>query len=200
MCTGPKSYKLNSDKIRWKSKQRNGKQLNANQKIDTFFLVQIKQNTKWTHTISYRHYEFALSFHERSVSILKCVVIMIYHTHMSLAPELILLCEMLYMLWRWVLCWCWTVLINVYWVTIVYRILMYKISGTIFWNIFSKGLLFFHIHVCHWPSTHSIYVWLGGYSSMIWVGTCRWDLKSRPIFIPNFAETWDPFLYQSHKF
>ena len=28
----------------------------------------------------------------------------------------------------------------------------------------------------------------GGYSSMIWVGTCRWDLKSRPIFIPNFAE------------
>ena len=40
----------------------------------------------------------------------------------------------------------------------------------------------------------------GGYSSMIWVGTCRWDLKSRPIFIPNFAEKWDPFLYQSHKF
>ena len=28
----------------------------------------------------------------------------------------------------------------------------------------------------------------GGYSSMIWVGTCCWDLKSRPIFIPNFAE------------
>ena len=28
---------------------------------------------------------------------------------------------------------------------------------------------------------------------MIWVGTCRWDLKSRPIFIPNFAEKWDPF-------
>ena len=40
----------------------------------------------------------------------------------------------------------------------------------------------------------------GGYSSMIWVGTCRWDLKSRPIFIPNFTEKWDPFLYQSHKF
>ena len=40
----------------------------------------------------------------------------------------------------------------------------------------------------------------GGYSSMIWVGTCLWDLKSRPIFIPNFAEKWDPFLYQSHKF
>ena len=40
----------------------------------------------------------------------------------------------------------------------------------------------------------------GGYSSMIWVGTCRWDLKIRPIFIPNFAETWDPFLYQRHKF
>ena len=40
----------------------------------------------------------------------------------------------------------------------------------------------------------------GGYSSMIWVGTCRWDLKSRPIFIPNFAKNWDPFLYQSHKF
>ena len=40
----------------------------------------------------------------------------------------------------------------------------------------------------------------GGYSSMIWVGTCRWDLKSRPIFIPNFAEKWDPFLYQSQKF
>ena len=35
---------------------------------------------------------------------------------------------------------------------------------------------------------------------MIWVGTYRWDLKSRPIFIPNFAEKWDPFLYQSHKF
>ena len=32
----------------------------------------------------------------------------------------------------------------------------------------------------------------GGYSSMIRVGTCRWDLKSRPIFIPNFAEKWDP--------
>ena len=28
----------------------------------------------------------------------------------------------------------------------------------------------------------------GDYSSMIWVGTCRWDLKSRAIFIPNFAE------------
>ena len=40
----------------------------------------------------------------------------------------------------------------------------------------------------------------GGYSSMIWVGTCLWDLKSRPIFIPNFAEKWGPFLYQSHKF
>ena len=43
----------------------------------------------------------------------------------------------------------------------------------------------------------------GGYSSMIWVGTCRWDLKSKPIFIPNFAEKWDPFLYQTfffHKF
>ena len=24
---------------------------------------------------------------------------------------------------------------------------------------------------------------------------CRWDLKSRPIFIPNFAEKWDPYLY-----
>ena len=35
---------------------------------------------------------------------------------------------------------------------------------------------------------------------MIWVGTCRWDLKSRPIFIPNFTKKWDPFLYQSHKF
>ena len=35
----------------------------------------------------------------------------------------------------------------------------------------------------------------GGYSSMIWVGTCRRDLKSRPIFIPNFAEKRDPFLY-----
>ena len=33
----------------------------------------------------------------------------------------------------------------------------------------------------------------GGYSSMIWVGTCRWDLKSRPIFIPNFAKKWDLF-------
>ena len=32
----------------------------------------------------------------------------------------------------------------------------------------------------------------GGYSSMIWVGT--WDLKSRPIFIPNFAKKWDQFI------
>ena len=40
----------------------------------------------------------------------------------------------------------------------------------------------------------------GGYSNMIWVGTCRWDLKSRPIFIPNFAKKLDPFLNQSHKF
>ena len=45
------------------------------------------------------------------------------------------------------------------------------------------------------------YLWArGGYSSMIWVGTCCWDLKSRPIFIPNFAGKWYPFLYQSHKF
>ena len=35
----------------------------------------------------------------------------------------------------------------------------------------------------------------GGYSSMIWIGTCRWDLKNVPM-IPNFAEKWDPFLYQ----
>ena len=28
----------------------------------------------------------------------------------------------------------------------------------------------------------------GGYSSMIWVGTSCWDLKSRPVFIPNFAK------------
>ena len=40
----------------------------------------------------------------------------------------------------------------------------------------------------------------GGYSSMILVGTWRWDLKSRPIFIPHFVEKWDPFLHQSHKF
>ena len=40
----------------------------------------------------------------------------------------------------------------------------------------------------------------GGYSGMIWVGTCCWDLKNRPIFIPNFVKKWDPFLYQSHKF
>ena len=39
-----------------------------------------------------------------------------------------------------------------------------------------------------------------GYSSMIWVGMCRWDLKSRPIFISNLTEKWDPLLYQSHKF
>ena len=39
----------------------------------------------------------------------------------------------------------------------------------------------------------------GGYSSMIWVGMWRWDLKSRPIFIPNFAGKWDPFLYHSHQ-
>ena len=40
----------------------------------------------------------------------------------------------------------------------------------------------------------------GTYSNMIWVGTCCWDLKRRPIFIPNFTEKWDPFLYQSHIF
>ena len=40
----------------------------------------------------------------------------------------------------------------------------------------------------------------GYYLSMIWVGTCHWDLKSRPIFIPNFDGNLDPFLYQSHKF
>ena len=40
----------------------------------------------------------------------------------------------------------------------------------------------------------------GGYSSMIWVGTCRWDLKSRPIFIPNFAEKWDPFYTEATNF
>ena len=40
----------------------------------------------------------------------------------------------------------------------------------------------------------------GGYSSMIWVGTCRWDLKSRSIFIPKFAEKWDPFLYKATNF
>ena len=39
----------------------------------------------------------------------------------------------------------------------------------------------------------------GGFSSMIWVGTCCWDLKRRPVFIPNFAEKCEPFLYQSHK-
>ena len=39
-----------------------------------------------------------------------------------------------------------------------------------------------------------------GYSSMIWVGTCRWDLKRRPILIPNFVKKWDTFLYQRHKF
>ena len=32
----------------------------------------------------------------------------------------------------------------------------------------------------------------GGYSSMIWVGTCRWDLKSWPIFIPIFAKKMKP--------
>ena len=36
---------------------------------------------------------------------------------------------------------------------------------------------------------------------MIWVGTCRWDLKSRPIFISNFTKKNEThFLYQSHKF
>ena len=40
----------------------------------------------------------------------------------------------------------------------------------------------------------------GGYSSIIWVGTCRWDLKNRLIFISNFDKKWDPSLYQSHKF
>ena len=35
----------------------------------------------------------------------------------------------------------------------------------------------------------------GGYSSMILVGTCRWDLKSRPIFIPNFAENYETHFY-----
>ena len=37
----------------------------------------------------------------------------------------------------------------------------------------------------------------GSYSSMIWVGMCRWDLKSRPIIIPDFDET-HAFLYKSH--
>ena len=35
----------------------------------------------------------------------------------------------------------------------------------------------------------------GSYSSMIWVGMCCWDLKRRPMFIPNFVKKWDPFLY-----
>ena len=38
-----------------------------------------------------------------------------------------------------------------------------------------------------------------GGSSMIWVETRCWDLQSRPIFIPNFARKWDPFVYQSHN-
>ena len=40
----------------------------------------------------------------------------------------------------------------------------------------------------------------GGYSSMIWVGTCCWDLKSRPIFVPNFAEKWDPSYARATNF
>ena len=31
-------------------------------------------------------------------------------------------------------------------------------------------------------------------------GRASETLKSGPVFIPNFAEKWDPFLYQSHKF
>ena len=65
---------------------------------------------------------------------------------------------------------------------------------------------------CMWPSFISmqrycklildkmIRTWPGvgrGYSIMIWIGACRWDLKSRPIFIPNFVEKWNPFLYES---
>ena len=72
----------------------------------------------------------------------------------------------------------------------------------------TSGAAFFAFltHICYRPNTCQLATvtvgcppW-GGYLSMIWVGTCRWDLKSRPIFIPSFAEKWDPFLYQSHKF
>ena len=35
---------------------------------------------------------------------------------------------------------------------------------------------------------------------MIWVGTCHWDLKSRPIFMPNLAEKWDPFFTRATNF
>ena len=39
---------------------------------------------------------------------------------------------------------------------------------------------------------------MGGQENILRV--CCWDLKSGPIFIPNFAVKWDSFLYQSHKF
>ena len=71
-------------------------------------------------------------------------------------------------------------------------------------TIQSKGLKFKHIlstHVCHNLQMRRDLIGRGGgaYSSMIWVGTCHWDLKSRPIFRTNFAEKWNPFLYQTPR-
>ena len=40
----------------------------------------------------------------------------------------------------------------------------------------------------------SILSWKGGYSSVICVETCCWDLKSRPILIPKMRP-----IFQSHK-
>ena len=40
----------------------------------------------------------------------------------------------------------------------------------------------------------------GVYSSMILVGTCHWDLKSRPIFIPNFDENETHFYTRAKIF
>ena len=43
---------------------------------------------------------------------------------------------------------------------------------------------------CSWLSFNTE----GCYSSIIWVGMCCWDLKRRPIFIPNFAEDKTHFI------
>ena len=53
-----------------------------------------------------------------------------------------------------------------------------------------KWLTWYGLFLHEQLSKRQVLRWGGGYSSMIWVGS---DLKSRPIFIPNFAEKWHPF-------
>ena len=55
---------------------------------------------------------------------------------------------------------------------------------------------------------YTLYLWKflhillpgGAYSSMVWIGTCHWDLKSWPIFIPNFAEKMRPIFIPAKNF